>query len=48
MNKQTQCARCIGGKLLAFGDEVQCLNCGWLAPTVEPESPYRRLTLAQL
>lgn len=47
IRKTDTCERCIGGKLMAFGDEVTCINCGWSAPVPDPVSPYRRLVLAQ-
>jgi hypothetical protein len=40
MNKANQaCGRCINGQLMALGDEVACINCGW-RPTQATPSPY--------
>ena len=40
--------RCRGGKLLTFGDEKTCVNCGWIAPASQIASPYRMILLGRL
>ena len=42
------CKRCFGGKVLTFGDERTCINCGWVAPASQTVSPYSKILLRRL
>lgn len=45
---RNDCKRCRGGKVLTFGDERTCINCGWVAPTSQIINPYRELLLKRI